>query len=128
MKNFLQYLTLIIFLISSLQAAPARAGLHTFTQPDGTKFQGYLKGDAAFHWIESDAQIVLLSPKDKFYYNALIDADNTLVVGGTKPKTIFSSRSGFQTLQKETKHKVSQKYKEALKMMQNKAHTGIHPR
>ena len=122
------FLLLFFSLFQTLYAAPARSGLQVFTQPDGTKFQGYLKGDAAFHWIESDAKIVLYNPKDKFYYNAVVDANNSLVIGTTKPSTMPSSRVGFQTSQTPSEQTISTKYTKALKMMQNKAHTGMYPR
>jgi len=122
------YLLLFFSFFETLYAAPARGGQQVFTQPDGTKFQGYLKGDAAFHWIESDAKIVLYNPKDKFYYNAIVDTNNSVVLGRTKPSTITSSRVGFQTSQTPSEQTISTKYKKALKIMQNKAHVGMYPR
>ena len=44
------------------------SGLKTFKQPDGTTFQGYLKGTAAFNWIESNEDLVQYNTDDKYYY------------------------------------------------------------
>lgn len=124
MKIFLKYLTLITLLISSLQAAPARGGVHTFTQPDGSTFQGYLKGDAAFHWIESSGKVVLFNPKDKFYYNAQINAQKRFELSKEKPSGVraYSKRGPML-------HMVdSNKTKAILEKLQKESRVGPHPR
>lgn len=124
MKTFFKYFTLMILLISFLQAAPARGGVHTFTQPDGSTFQGYLKGDAAFHWIESHGKVVLFNPQDKFYYNAQINAQKRFELSKEKP-------SGMQRFSKQAPslHAVdSQEIKAILKKLQKESRMGPHPR
>ena len=73
MHRIFQLILGVLFVGTLLQAAPARNGVKTFTQPDGSTFQGILKGDSSFHWIESENKVVLFNAKDKFYYNASFD-------------------------------------------------------
>ena len=77
---------LTLALINSLSfAGPAISGIRTFTQPDGTKFEGVIKGDSSFHWIESNSEVVIYNPKDKFYYKAIIDINKGLILTNEKP-------------------------------------------
>jgi len=66
-------LLLTLLFTYTLFGAPAIHRELTFTQPDGTTFKGYLKGDSALHWIESDGELIVYNPKDKAYYKAVID-------------------------------------------------------
>jgi hypothetical protein len=75
----------IIFLsVCALYGAPAIQNEIEFTQPDGTTFKGYLKGDSAFHWIESGNDIIVYNPKDKYYYKAIVDREKGLIPSGEK--------------------------------------------
>jgi hypothetical protein len=64
-------LGLMITMTLGLMASQAfdPSGLKTFKQPDGTIFQGYLRGTAAFNWIESNEDLVQYNTDDKYYYN-----------------------------------------------------------
>jgi len=111
-----------------LWSAPARGGLITFRQADGATFQGLLKGDASFHWIESDGEIVLFNRVDSNYYKAKI-VDDSLVM--TKEKAVVKSSkraSAFTEKAKESLHAVSKEKREALNMMHKNAQKGHHPR
>jgi len=129
--NRLKYLlkiTLLLTLTSSfLLASQARPGTRVFTQPDGTKFEGILRGDSSFHWIESRGEVVLYNPNDKFYYKAKVDAQNNLVRSSQKPSVREGSLSSVVSTQK-VEHKVSPATKEALQKLHKKSKTGNYPR
>jgi hypothetical protein len=59
-------MTMTIGLMASQAFDPS--GLKTFKQPDGTIFQGYLRGTAAFNWIESNGDLIQYNTDDKYYY------------------------------------------------------------
>ena len=132
MKNITKILTLLILLGTLLNAAPARGGLITFTQPDGTTFQGYLKGDAAFHWIESDSKVVMVNPQDEFYYNAKIDKSGKLVMTKEKPSNARVSKSARASAMSaqvtKQDHRLDSETKKALMNLQKQARKGHHPR
>lgn len=111
-----------------LWSAPARGGVMSFTQADGSTFQGLLKGDASFHWIESDGEIVLFNRADSNYYKAKV-VDGSLVMTEEKV-TLKSSKkaAAFTEKAKENRHSVSQEKREALNMMHKNAQKGHHPR
>ena len=108
-------------------AGPAISGTRTFTQPDGTKFEGVLKGDSSFHWIESNGKVVIYNPEDKFYYEAIIDTVNGLILSSTKPKAKTTNLLQANPLN-PVDHKVSQTDKEKLFILYKKTKTGHHPK
>lgn len=127
MKRLLKTVLTVILLSSFAIAGPAFPGTRTFTQPDGTTFEGNLKGDSSFHWIESDGNIVIVNPDDKFYYNAVIGADNSLKLTNQKPAVkadgVFQSNGITQK-----KHDVSADDRKKLRNLYKKSKTGNHPR
>ena len=132
MKNILRYFTLFVLFTLTLNAAPARGGLITFTQPDGTTFEGFLKGDSTFNWIESGSNVVMYSKEDNFYYNAEVDKNGKLVMTKKRPsksKTYKSTRASSLTKQEKQKlHQLDNRTKNALREMQKNARKGSHPR
>ena len=129
MKNILSIIILIALFISIADGAPARGGVHTFVQPDGTVFEGVLKGDAAFHWIQSNGDVVVFNPKDKFYYRATVDAKEGIKLtanraGSYEKKSEKSLRSATRSLS----HKLSAADREALYILHQKMHNQHHPR
>ena len=59
----------VIFIVTKgLLAAPAAPHLMTFEQPDGSKFQGFLKGDEYFSWIETENKEVIVKNKFSGFY------------------------------------------------------------
>ena len=72
-------LLIICLSVLALYGAPAIQREIEFVQPDGTTFRGYLKGDSAFHWIESGGDIIVYNPKDKYYYKAIVDTKRGLM-------------------------------------------------
>lgn len=132
MKIFLKFILIVMTLLSTLNATQARSGQHTFTQPDGTEFEGVLRGDSSFHWIESNKNVVLYNPEDKFYYNATLNANKRLQMSKEKPATKrkidTSLVSGLTTVSKETSHTVDDATKQALRTLQKESRKGHHPR
>lgn len=126
MKTKIIFLFLIL-LSSILLAGPAITGTKTFTQPDGTTFEGVLKGDSSFHWIESNGDAVVYNPKDKFYYKATIDKDKGLIPTNQKPDVKVKNMSSALGEVKKN-HEVSKEDKESLKELHKKSKVGNYPR
>ena len=125
MKRLLKALLLLMLASSLSFAAPAVEGELTFTQPDGTQFKGLLKGDSAMHWIESNGDIIIANPKDKFYYKARLSKDNTLVLTTEKPRAISSAVVQKSAAQKRSSaaHTVSQEQRKSLTQLYKNAKT-----
>jgi len=61
--------TVVIFIVTKgLLAVPAAPHLMTFKQPDGSKFQGFLKGDEYFSWIQTENKEVIVKNKFSGFY------------------------------------------------------------
>lgn len=119
---------LILFLVAvAAFSAPALQRVVTFTQPDGTKFQGVYKGDAAFHWIESNGNIVVYNPKDKYYYKAVVNKTKGLVPTSEKPTAISRKVTSLHTAN-SVKKALSDTDKINLSILHKKAKIGNYPR
>ena len=77
--KILTTLFVVILLSGAVFGAPALDRKITFTQPDGTQFEGKQKGDASFHWIQSGSDIVIYNPNDKYYYKAIVDKEKGII-------------------------------------------------
>ena len=66
MKKHKNTYSIIISLLfyTTLSAAPAAPHLMTFEQPDGSKFNGFLKGDEYFSWIQTGDKEVVIKNQD----------------------------------------------------------------
>jgi hypothetical protein len=51
----MRFVLTLIFTIVLANATIAYRGVITFKQPDGSTFQGYLKGDEFYSWIQTKA-------------------------------------------------------------------------
>lgn len=116
--------SLLLLLNLTLLAGPARGGVITFTQPDGTTFQGLLKGTSAFHWIESDGQIIKYKEKDKFYHIAKFDANSSLIITSDLPRSV---RRAPSLNGKTQMHSVDIADKKKLKAFYKKKQTEFAP-
>jgi len=116
---------IIIFLsiYTTLYATQAIQRELTFTQPDGTTFKGYMRGDSALHWIESNGEIIVYNPKDKYYYKAKIDEEKGLVPSSEKvePQAAALNAQSVNT-------SISKSDKEALKKLYKKLREQNAPR
>jgi len=109
-------LSILLIINTLLLAGPARGGILTFTQPDGTQFQGLLKGTSAFNWIQSNGEIIKYNSKDKFYHIAIFDINNTLQLTERVPSHTIrrapakGAPSVSHQLQEEQTQKLKQLY------------------
>lgn len=76
-------------------AIPARPGLTTFTQPDGTEIKVRLAGDEHAHFYFTEDGYLLINENDTFYYGE-IDGDGTPVTSGIKARPV-EQRTAFDT-------------------------------
>ncbi len=79
MKKHKYTYSIIISLLfyTTLSAAPAAPHLMTFEQPDGSKFNGFLKGDEYFSWIQTgDKEVVIKNQTNGFYEFGMLAQDS----------------------------------------------------
>lgn len=121
--KLLSILLLITLFYSAAFASPAIQREIIFRQPDGTSFKGRLHGDASFHWIESDGNIVIYNPQDRYYYKAVADKERGLIM--TSQRVLGTQRlSGLNAVKKD----LTQNEKEVLYILYRKSKTSNHPR
>jgi hypothetical protein len=122
MKNIF----LLLITAYTLYAAPAIRRELEFTQPDGTTFKGYLKGDSAFHWIESGEDVILYNPKDKYYYKAIVDRKNGLELSNEKAGENVLNKSAY--IKSKASTTISPKKREDLQYLYKKAKNANNPK
>ena len=79
MKKHKNTYSIIISLLfyTTLTAAPAAPHLMIFEQPDGSKFNGFLKGDEYFSWIQTgDKEVVIKNQTNGFYEFGMLAQDS----------------------------------------------------
>ena len=79
MKKHKNTYSIIISLLfyTTLSAGPAAPHLMTFEQPDGSKFNGFLKGDEYFSWIQTgDKEVVIKNQTNGFYEFGMLAQDS----------------------------------------------------
>ena len=85
-KNFFIALTLCFAGFGDIFAAPALPSLLEITQPNGAKFNAYLRGDEYFSWWESEKGTVLFRNLKSGYFDfakiSMIDDKEKLVSTG----------------------------------------------
>lgn len=133
MRYLLKLLFVVVSIASALNGAQARSGLITFSQPDGSEFEGYLRGDPAFHWIESNGEIVLYNNKDGYYYNVIINSNSSVEFTTNRPPKKVSKdtkQTSFQTtsVSSTVSHSVSRDSREKLLKLQKKSKEGHRPK
>jgi len=103
--------------------SPAINKKSRFTQRDGTTCEGRLRGDASCDCVESNGDVVIYNPEDKYYYKAVVDKDKGLVM--TKNKAFTAQiLSGLNAVKKD----LTQDDKETLYILYKKSKTSNHPR
>ncbi len=107
--------------------APAIDREIVFEQPDGTFFYGKLKGDAAFHWIESNGNVVVYNPEDKYYYKAIVDTNRGVIRSTEKIQGMKKHQSALQAVTTPEK-KVSKEMRQKLYFLYKKAKASNGPR
>lgn len=126
-RLFLKIILTLALTSSFSFAGPAISGTRTFTQPDGTKFEGVLKGDSSFHWIESNSEVVIYNPQDKFYYKAIIDINKGLILTNKKPLVKVDNISQSSPLTKK-QHKLAEKDNKNIYILYKKSKHGNYPK
>ena len=85
-KNFFIAMTMCFVGFGFIYAAPALPRLLKITQPNGAKFNAYLRGDEYFSWWESEKGTVLLRNLKSGYFEyakiSMIDDREKLVSSG----------------------------------------------
>ena len=125
MKILLTLLTALLISSTLLFAGPARGGVLTFSQPDGTTFQGYLKGTSAFNWIESEGKVIKYNQDDKFYHIAIFDSNNSLVLTDNLPTSYMKNAPSRLATPKS--HSVASKTSKKLMNLYNQKRTDSSP-
>ncbi len=77
----MRWFLLLLFSLS-LQATATRSVLQTFTQSDGSTFEGRLKGDAFMHWVETTDGTALIFNKKSATFEYAVIRDSDLVRSG----------------------------------------------
>jgi len=115
----MKYMILIVLFFAYLNASPAITKKIVFMQPDGTSFEGYLKGDAAFHWIESDGEIIVYNPSDKYYYKAIVDRQKGIFPSSQRVPSLGNNRAlkmkARESIDVKTRETLHYLYREAKK-------------
>ena len=85
-KNLFITMTMFFAGFSDIFAAPALPSLLEITQPNGAKFEAYLRGDEYFSWWESEKGTVLFRNLESGYFEyakiSMIDNKEKLVSTG----------------------------------------------
>jgi len=84
-------LFILLLAVVVLYAAQAIQKELEFTQPDGTTFKGYLRGDSALHWIESYGEIIVYNPEDSYYYKAIVNTEEGIIPSLEKVVSVSSN-------------------------------------
>jgi M6 family metalloprotease-like protein/PGF-pre-PGF domain-containing protein len=98
----LAYILLLVLISAIVFAVPARPGVHTFEQPDGTTFKGYLKGDENNHWYETIDGYLIEQVGDWWIYNVPSDSGD----GSQRLASSFNSASDAATYVEENRELV----------------------
>lgn len=125
--KILHIILLSILLNVTAFGAPAITRELVFTQPDGTHFSGELKGDSSFHWIESNGDVIIYNPQDKYYYKAIVDSKKGLLISSEKATSSNSKVIGMTLSDSKTKS-ISDAEKEKLQLLYKKAKNSDGPR
>lgn len=128
MKKIIIYMAFMLLGTTLLNAAPARGGLRTYTQADGSTFQATLKGDAAFHWIQSNGEVIMYNPQDKNYYNAELTSDGKFIMSKHKAGSRTTQKSATHASKNTIPHTLNSEERAALRKLQRESRKGSHPR
>ena len=127
MIKIVQFFIMMILGATLLSGAPARGGLHTYRQADGSTFQATLHGDAAFHWMESNGEVILFNPQDKNYYNASLSSEGKFVMSKQKVGARVGQNAPLRVNEKSVAQILDSKKRAALQRLQRASRQGSHP-
>jgi len=113
--NTIVKIILACTLMSSIALASSAApGVKVFKQADGSTFEGILKGNAFFNWIESNGNVVMYNAQDKSYYKAIYDEQKGFVLSSTKISSVVGKSSADGVSSAVSDHKVSKSIQNQL--------------
>ncbi len=128
MKRISLYISIMLLGTTLLNGAPARGGLRTYTQADGSTFQATLNGDAAFHWMQSNGEVILYNPQDKNYYIAELNSAGKFIMSKNKVGISAQQISATRASKNRTSQMLDSEKKAALRKLQRESRKGSHPR
>ena len=85
----------LICLSTASQAAPARKALIVYTQPDGTTFRGYVRGDEFCHYRTTESGRIIARDADGWWCYASYDESGDINVSGTRVSAANAAVSTF---------------------------------
>ena len=98
-RNILLYalavMTALVCLPDTILAAPARKCLITYTQPDGSTFQGYVRGDEFCHFRTTESGRIIARDADGWWCYASYDETGNLNASGTHVSAANAAASTF---------------------------------
>ncbi len=98
-RNILLYalavMTALACLPGTILAAPARKCLITYTQPDGSTFRGYVRGDEFCHFRTTESGRIIARDADGWWCYASYDETGNLNVSGTHVSAANAAASTF---------------------------------
>ena len=106
-----------LFISYSIAVSSMPEQIIEFTQPDGQKLTGYVRGDEYLNWIKlTDGSIVIYNPKSRQYEYAIIE-NNELRSSNIKVNKTKVNRTSSQinSLQENELFKLRKKKKEQIK-------------
>lgn len=98
-RNILLYalalMTALACLPDTILAAPARKCLITYTQPDGSTFRGYVRGDEFCHFRTTESGRIIARDADGWWCYASYDEAGNINVSGTHVSAANAAASTF---------------------------------
>lgn len=88
-------MTALACLPDTILAAPARKCLITYTQPDGSTFRGYVRGDEFCHFRTTESGRIIARDADGWWCYASYDEAGNINVSGTHVSAANAAASTF---------------------------------
>ena len=103
-------LIILVVLVSgcftSLKASPAFPGLISFSQPDGSKVNIYLRGDEKVHWAESEDGYSLVYDDNGYLCYAIKNANGDMIASEFRATDITARPQVVKTMLMSTQKKL----------------------
>jgi hypothetical protein len=102
-----QFMAMTLLFSVLLQGAPAFKHERTFMQPDGSTFQGHIKGDEYLHWIETeDGRAVVFNPDTGRYETAVVTKEGLTPSGNVYKKGTLKKARGLTSPERQELHRL----------------------
>lgn len=100
LKTALVTAFMAICAVSAL-AVPARPGMNTFTQPDGSELQVRIVGDENGHYYLTEDGYLIVNENETFYYGEINEAGRPVATGRLAHSPGFRSASDIEFLNRK---------------------------